>query len=172
MPDSPRPPAAATTPAIEPVSCSGPADARLPSGPAALVELPVVPDPGSDRQFLYGRANTPVDRRPPATPRPQRSGGSRLDSHGRDTAHAAATVTTAEALPHEQADEAQAEGLDVAAWARRSRAAQGLPPKIEDEVVITRVLILAGLLRHPATRPRSGLDETPARRRAVEAQSP
>lgn len=45
--------------------------------------------------------------------------------------------------------------FDLDAWVRESRAAQGLPPIIEDDTIITRVLILAGLLGHPATPPRS-----------------
>jgi hypothetical protein len=40
--------------------------------------------------------------------------------------------------------------FDFDAWVRESRASQGLPPTIEDETIVTRVLILAaGLRRTP-----------------------
>jgi hypothetical protein len=55
---------------------------------------------------------------------------------------------------------------DFDAWVRASREAQGLPPTIEDETIITRVLILAGLLGRPATRlesaPGGTLEDSPA----------
>ncbi len=59
--------------------------------------------------------------------------------------------------------------IDFDTWVRESRAAQGLPPTIEDETIITRVLILAGLLGHPATQPVSGQGETSESRPAEEA---
>ncbi len=62
--------------------------------------------------------------------------------------------------------------FDVDAWVRTSREAQGLPPTIEDETIITRVLILAGLLERPATRPVSGHGETSESRPAEEAPLP
>jgi hypothetical protein len=45
----------------------------------------------------------------------------------------------AEALPH----------MDAAEWAKQSREAQGLPETIEDEVILARVLVLAGLATPP-----------------------
>jgi hypothetical protein len=62
--------------------------------------------------------------------------------------------------------------FDVAAWVRQSRQAQGLPEKIEDAMIITRVLILAGLLEHRATRPQSDPVETSVSRPAAEAPAP
>jgi hypothetical protein len=51
--------------------------------------------------------------------------------------------------------------FDIADWLRASRAAQGLPEQIEDEMIITRVLILAGLLGRPAKSPSRTQDGTP-----------
>jgi hypothetical protein len=62
--------------------------------------------------------------------------------------------------------------FDFDAWVRESRAAQGLPPTIEDDTIITRVLILAGLLEHPATPPVSGPGETSGSRPAEAAPRP
>jgi hypothetical protein len=39
--------------------------------------------------------------------------------------------------------------MDAAEWAKQSREAQGLPETIEDEVILSRVLVLAGS-RHSA----------------------
>ena len=39
--------------------------------------------------------------------------------------------------------------MDAAAWTKQSREAQGLPETIEDEVILTRVLVLAGLATPP-----------------------
>jgi len=58
------------------------------------------------------------------------------------------------------------------AWVRQSRAAQGLPEKIEDETIITRVLILAGLLPRPAKTQRSCQGGTSGSHPAEEAPSP
>jgi hypothetical protein len=52
------------------------------------------------------------------------------------------------------------------------RAAQGLPEKIEDETIITRVLILAGLLPRPARSPQSCQGGTSESHPAEEAPSP
>jgi hypothetical protein len=35
--------------------------------------------------------------------------------------------------------------FDIAAWTAKSRAACGLPPKIEDQAVIARLVVLAGI---------------------------
>jgi hypothetical protein len=61
---------------------------------------------------------------------------------------------------------------DFDAWVRQSRAAQGLPEKIEDETIITRVLILAGLLPRPAKSPRSCQGGTSESHPAEEAPLP
>ena len=39
--------------------------------------------------------------------------------------------------------------MHAAEWAKQSREAQGLPETIEDEVILTRVLVLAGLATPP-----------------------
>jgi hypothetical protein len=39
--------------------------------------------------------------------------------------------------------------MDAAGWAKQSGEAQGLPEMIEDEVILTRVLVLAGLATPP-----------------------
>ncbi len=59
--------------------------------------------------------------------------------------------------------------FDFDAWVRESRAAQGLPPTIEDETIITRVLILAGLLDRPAKSPGSSTGRTSG---SVEGEQP
>jgi hypothetical protein len=45
---------------------------------------------------------------------------------------------------HRSGDEtAQAATFDIAAWTRRTRERQGIPPKITDPAVLARVVILA-----------------------------
>ena len=61
--------------------------------------------------------------------------------------------------------------MTVEEWVRQSRQEQGLPEKIEDEVIVTRVMVLAGLLRHPPIPPQSSRDRTPVSREPDE-QSP
>jgi hypothetical protein len=62
--------------------------------------------------------------------------------------------------------------FDIAAWVRASRAAQGLPENIEDEILLTRVLIMAGLLDRPAKPLGSSPDGTRESRPAAEAPLP
>jgi hypothetical protein len=59
--------------------------------------------------------------------------------------------------------------FDFDAWVRASREAQGLPPTIEDQTIITRVLILAGLLARQPRSPVCGLGGTSESHPAEEA---
>jgi hypothetical protein len=55
----------------------------------------------------------------------------------------------------------------IDAWLKQSRKAQGLPETIEDETIVTRVLVLAGITR--AIPRESCLDGTRATRPPAEA---
>ena len=48
----------------------------------------------------------------------------------------------------------------IAEWGRRSRVSQGLPPKIEDPAVLSRIITLAfaPMPKRPAVRRRPGDD--------------
>jgi hypothetical protein len=50
------------------------------------------------------------------------------------------------------ADPWQAAVMDIEMWVCESRKAQGLPPTIEDEATVVRILIIAGLTPANAQR--------------------